>query len=68
MFQLRPRHFLLRMSLAAICCVFGTHAFGREIELHHASPDSAQVVRVSSAGEGVVEDLPLQGGGFQRVL
>jgi hypothetical protein len=68
MFQHRPHHLLLRMSLAAICCAFGTHAFGREMEMHHSSPDSAQAVEVSSAGEGVVEDLPLQGGGFQRVL
>jgi hypothetical protein len=68
MFQAGSRHLLLRMSLAAICCVSGTHAFGREISLGHSSPDSARVLEVSSAGEGIVEDLPLQGGGFQRVL
>ena len=68
MFQPMPYRLLLRMSLAAICCVSATHVFGREIALHHLSPDSAQAVEVSSAGEGVVEDLPLQGGGFQRVL
>jgi hypothetical protein len=68
MFQPWPHHPLLRMLLAAICCVSGTHAFGREIALHHSSPDSVRAMEVSSAGEGVVEDLPLQGGGFQRVL
>ena len=68
MFQPGPRHFLFRMLLAAICCVAGTHACGREIESRHSSPDSVKAVEVSSAGEGLVEDLPLQGGGFQRVL
>lgn len=68
MFQAGSRHLLLRMSLAAICGVSGTHAVGREIGLHHASPGSAQALEVSSTAEGVVEDLPLQGGGFQRVL
>ena len=67
MSQPGPHHPLLRMLLAAICCVCGTHAFGREIALHHSSPDSVRAVEVSAAGEGVVEDLPLQGGGFQRV-
>jgi hypothetical protein len=68
MFQARPRHLLLRMSLAAMCCVSGTHVFAHELALHHSSPDSAQAMEVSSAGYGVVEDLPLQGGGFQRVM
>ncbi|OXC79848.1 alpha/beta hydrolase [Caballeronia sordidicola] len=68
MFQPGPRHFLFRMLLAAICCVAGTHACGREIESRHSSPDSVKAVEVLSAGEGLVEDLPLQGGGFQRVL
>jgi hypothetical protein len=54
--------------LGAICCVCGTHAIGHEIALHHSSPNSVRAVDVSAAGEGVVEDLPLQGGGFQRVL
>src|SRR5260370_4000774 len=73
MFQLGPshflpRHFLLSMSLAVLCCVCGTHASGREIALHHSSTDSVQPMEVSSAAEGLVHDLPLQGGGFQRVL
>jgi hypothetical protein len=68
MFQPGPRRLLLRMSLAAICCVSGSHAFARELTLHHASTQSAQVMEISSAGEGIVEELPLQGGGFQRVL
>ena len=68
MFQPGPRCLLLRMSLAAVCCVCCTHAFGRETAMHESSPDSAQVVEGSSGGDGVVEDLPLQGGGFQRVL
>jgi hypothetical protein len=67
MFQPWLHHPLLRMLLAASCCVSGTHAFGREIALHHSSPDGVRAAEVSSAGEGVVEDLPLQGGGFQRV-
>jgi hypothetical protein len=68
MFQPRPRQLLLRMLLAAICCASGTHVSGCERAPHHSSPDSAKAMEVSSAGEGVVEDLPLQGGGFQRVL
>jgi hypothetical protein len=68
MFQLGPRHFLLRMSLAVLCCVSGTHASGRQIAPHHSSTDSVQSMEISSAAEGVVQDLPLQGGGFQRVL
>ncbi len=58
MFLHRPRCFRLCLSFAAICCLSGAPVWGREIALHH-----------SSAGDGlVVEDLPLQGGGFQRVL
>ena len=68
MFQARPRHLLLRMSLAALCCVSCTHVFAHELVLHRSSPDSAEAMEVSSAGDGVVEDLPLQGGGFQRVM
>ena len=68
MSQPGPHHPLLRMLLGAICCVCGTHAIGHEIALHQSSPNSVRAVDVSAAGEGVVEDLPLQGGGFQRVL
>jgi len=67
MFQHSPRHLLLRMSLAAIYCLSGAHAFGCELT-RDSSSESAQAMEVSSADEGVVEDLPLQGGGFQRVL
>jgi hypothetical protein len=68
MFQLGPRHFLARhfllgMSLAALCCVSGAHASRRQLALHRSN-----LVDVSSPAEGVVQDLPLQGGGFQRVL
>ncbi len=73
MFQLGPRHFLLRhfllsISLAALFCVSVAHASGRQLGPHHSSIDSAQVMDVSSDAEGIVQDLPLQGGGFQRVL
>ena len=68
MFQPGPYHSLLRMLLAAICCISGTHAFGRETAPHHSSQDGVRAVEVSSADEGIVEDLPLPGGGFQRVL
>jgi hypothetical protein len=68
MFLHRPRRLRLCLSFAAICCLSGTPVFGREIALHHSSAESAQAIEVSSADDGVVEDLPLQGGGFQRVL
>ena len=57
MFLHRPRCLRLCLSLAAICCLSGAPVLGREIALHH-----------SSADDGLVEDLPLQGGGLQRVL
>jgi hypothetical protein len=66
MLQHNPRHLLLRMSLAAICCLCAAHAFGREVT-RHSSSDGAQAMEVSSADDGLVEDLPLQRGGFQRV-
>jgi hypothetical protein len=68
MFLHRPRCLQLCLSFAAICCLSGTPVFGREIALHHSSAESAQAIEVSSADDGLVEDLPLQGGGFQRVL
>ncbi|SAL19373.1 Alpha/beta hydrolase family protein [Caballeronia udeis] len=68
MFEARPHHLLLRMALAAMCCVSGPRVFAHELALHRSSPDSAQAMEVSSTGDGVVEDLPLQGGGFQRVM
>src|SRR5580698_2019015 len=67
MLRLSPRHLLLRTLLATICCLSGAHASGHEVTQHCAS-DDAQTTEVSSADDGVVEDLPLQGGGFQRVL
>jgi hypothetical protein len=67
MLQYSPRFLLFRMSLAGVCCLSGAHAFGRELPRRSLS-DSAQPVEVASHDDGVVEDLPLQGGGFQRVL
>jgi hypothetical protein len=68
MFLHRPSCFRLCLSFAAVCCLSGTSVFGREIALHHSSAESAQAIEVSSADDGLVEDLPLQGGGFQRIL
>ena len=68
MFLHWPRRRWLCLSFAAICCLSGTPVSGRQIALHHSSADSAQAIEVSSADDGVVEDLALQGGGFQRVL
>ena len=57
MFLHRPRCLRLCLSLAAICCLSGAAVLGGEIALHHSSTD-----------DGLVQDLPLQGGGLQRVL
>jgi hypothetical protein len=67
MLQYSPRFLLFRMSLAGVCCLSGAHAFGYELPRHSLS-DSAQAVEVASHDDGAVEDLTLQGGGFQRVL
>src|SRR5258708_23843061 len=57
MFLHRPRCLRLCLSLAAIWCLSGAPVLGGEIALHHSSTD-----------DGLVQDLPLQGGGLQRVL
>jgi hypothetical protein len=58
----------LRILFAAICCLSGNHAVGHEISPHHLSSASVQTTKASLAHDGVVQDLPLQSGAFQRVL
>ena len=68
MFRHRPRDLYSRILFAAICGLSATHAFGQEVSPHRVTSESAQAMETSSACDGVVRDLPLQGGSFQRVL
>ena len=56
-----------RILLTTMCCLLGTHAIAREVR-NHTQPISTQSEESREPEGGVVSDLPLPGGGFQRVL
>ena len=56
-----------RIFLATICCLFGTHAMARDVHEHTQSINTRSD-KAPQLDASIVSDLPLPGGGFQRVL
>jgi hypothetical protein len=56
-----------RIFLTTLFCLLGSHAMAREVR-NHTQPISTQSEESPKPEGGMVSDLPLPGGGFQRVL
>jgi pimeloyl-ACP methyl ester carboxylesterase len=56
-----------RIFLTTICCLFGTHAMARDVS-HHTQSINTRSDKAPQFDGGIVSDLPLPDGGFQRVL